>query len=218
MKSQSDQNGLTLIEVMIAIVIMATINLMAWRGIDIISRANTALELRGEERARLTRALQQLERDIAWHTTVELPPTTPPLPASSQITTKRPQSMAWLPAGMDISRPAASQLLLTVVRAAPAAPGRWQRVQWWVQNGTLYRSAGEPADQYPIPDPRPAERVAVLNGVSTFDIQAWEPGRGWQVLPTTRQPGSTATGLQITFGIRRSAGPAWQYRRVLAFN
>lgn len=208
------QSGLTLIEVMIAIVIMATINLIAWRGIDILSRANTTLQLRSEENARLMRALQQLELDVAWHTTVELPPRTPPQAEAGD----RPPPVDLLPPGMQITTSPSGQLLLTLVRAAPAAPGQWQQVQWWLQGGTLWRTVGDAAARYPIPSPRLADRVAVLDGVASFNLRAWVPLRGWQTLPGPRQSTLAASGLEVTLALRRNAGPAQPYRRVLAFN
>ena len=65
--------GFTLIEVMIAIVIMAVLSLIAWRGLDSMSRANVQLQERSEDTAQLMRTLQQLQRDLAWRTTIELP-------------------------------------------------------------------------------------------------------------------------------------------------
>ncbi|WP_342325156.1 prepilin-type N-terminal cleavage/methylation domain-containing protein [Kosakonia sp. BYX6] len=204
------QSGLTLIEVMIAIVIMAIINLMAWRGIDVLSRANTTLQLHSEEDSRLVRALQQLDRDIAWHTTVELPPRT--------SVGEHLQPGDLLPAGMQITEFASGQLRMTIVRAAPAAPGQWQQVQWWLQGGTLWRAAGLPSAQYPLPAPRVNARVAVLDGVASFNLRVWIPSRGWQTLPRPRQSPSAATGLEISLAVRRNAGPAQPYRRVLVFN
>lgn len=213
-RSASTQSGLTLIEVMIAIVIMATINLIAWRGIDILSRANTTLQLRSEESARLMRALQQLERDIAWHTTVELPTRIPPPPTSVEA----PRRVELLPPGMQITRAASGQLLLTLVRAAPAAPGQWQQVQWWMQGNTLYRAAGQPSARYPVPSPQVADRVAVLNGVASFNLRAWVSPRGWQPLPGPAFANNGATGLEITLALRRTDGQPLSWRRVLAFN
>ncbi|GGY04327.1 prepilin-type N-terminal cleavage/methylation domain-containing protein [Paludibacterium paludis] len=195
------QPGFTLIEVMIAIVIMAVISLIAWRGLDSMSRANTALALHSEEQARLMRALQQIEQDLLWRTTVELAP---------------PQGIALLPAGMRAIRSEAAPLSLQWVRAAPAEPGRWQRVAWWVQSGTLYRAGSPAVPGYPIPDP--AEKVAVLDGVASFEVRAWEPEQGWRTLPFTGNARAAASGLEVTVALRRGEGPARRYRRVIPLN
>lgn len=215
--------GLTLIEVMIAIVILATISLMAWRGLDTLTRANTTIQMRSEESARLMGALQQLDRDIAQRTTIELPPeqgqaVAPPEQQSGPAPAAPQRPVALLPTGMDIREDAQTPLRIALLRAAPAAPGQWQQVEWWVQGDTLYRAAGKVTSRYPIPAPESGDRVAVLNGVASLSVRAWVPGTGWQVLPDERRASALATGLEFTLGIRRSAGPPWLYRRVVAFN
>lgn len=225
-RPRSRPSGFTLIEVMIAIVIMAVLSLIAWRGLDSMGRANTQLQLRTEEIARLMRALQQIERDLAWRTTTELPSAAidaiPEGQEAADAETRRgPRTAApvfLLPAGMEVRRLTETPFLVEVVRAAPAAPGRWQRVQWWLQSGTLYRAAGPAADAYPLPAPQAADRVAVLEGIASFEVRAWEPDQGWRRLPATGQASNAASGLELALGVRRSAGPAMQYRRVLAFD
>lgn len=64
------QAGFTLIEVMVAIMLMAIVSLMAWRGLDSIARASAHLEDSTEQGAALLRALNQLERDIALHSAI----------------------------------------------------------------------------------------------------------------------------------------------------
>jgi len=220
------QPGFTLIEVMIAIVILAVLSLIAWRGLDSMGRANTQLQLRTEETARLMRALQQIERDLVWRTTTELPSMAADAASQEkesaapelQRPTRVADPVSLLPVGMDVRRLNQTPFFIELVRAAPAAPGRWQRVQWWFQSGTLYRAAGEAVDGYPIPAPQAADRVAVLEGIASFEVRAWEPEQGWRQLPATGRARRAASGLELTLGVRRSAGPAMQYRRVLAFD
>ena len=216
--------GFTLIEVMIAIVIMAVLSLIAWRGLDSMSRANVQLQERSEETAQLMRALQQLQRDLAWRTTIELPASAMEAQAQdgappTATTGGRQQApVRLLPPGMEARRPDAGSLLIEVVRAAPAAPGRWQRVQWWLQSGALYRAVGEAAAAYPLPAPQAADRVAVLQGMVSFEVRAWEPDLGWRALPAAVQARSSASGLEITLGARRDAGPVLRYRQVVALD
>ncbi|MGJ7498847.1 type II secretion system protein GspJ [Variovorax sp. ZT5P49] len=223
---QCTASGFTLIEVMIAIVIMAVLSLIAWRGLDSMSRANTQLQARTEETAQLMRALQQIQRDLTWRTTVELPSgdiDAPPQEGTSQPSPApsggRPQLPVFLlPAGMEARRLNQAPFLIEFVRAAPATPGRWQRVQWWLERGTLYRAAGAAAVDYPLPQPQPADRVAVLEDIASFEVRAWEPEQGWRQLPAAGQARFPASGLEITLGARRSTGPALQYRQVIALD
>lgn len=211
------EKGFTLIEVMIAIMIMAILSLITWRGLDSMNRANTQLQLRSEENAQLMRTLQQIEQDLAWRTTVELPsplPETGPQENRGTPTPPTPQ----LPAGLLAQRSGQTSLAFEVVRAAPAAPGHWQRVQWWRQGDTLYRAAGEATATYPLHPPQTADRIAALTGVTLFEIRAWEPNKGWRSIPPPIPPRATATGLEVTLALRRSAGPAQQYRLVIPLN
>lgn len=222
---ERSQSGFTLIEVMVAIVIMAVLSLIAWRGLDSMSRTNTQLQMRTEETAQLLRTLQQIERDLSWRTTMELP--SPEVEerrsqeADEEKTTRTRQRdtlVPLLPAGMDVRRTTQAPFSIELVRAAPAAPGHWQRVRWWLQGGTLYRAAGDPVAAYPLPAPRPADQVAVLNGVTTFDVRAWEPGQGWRRLPISSAVRNATSGLEITLAVRRTEGVAMPYRRVIPLN
>ncbi|UZH44148.1 prepilin-type N-terminal cleavage/methylation domain-containing protein [Roseateles amylovorans] len=216
-------SGFTLIEVMIAIVIMAVLSLIAWRGLDTLSRTTAHLQERTEQTAQWMRTLQQIERDLAWRTTVELDTTEltaaratrPTLRGATAAAAPQP-SAALLPVGMAVRRQPESLFMIEVVRAAPAAPGHWQRVQWWIRSGTLYRAAGAPAAVYPLPAPLPADQVAVLDQVASFEVRAWEPGTGWQRLPSLGRAGAVASGLEITLGQRRGDGPVLLYRQVIA--
>jgi len=217
-------SGFTLIEVMIAIVIMAVLSLIAWRGLDSMSRANVQLEARTQETAQLMRALQQMQRDFTWRTTVELPSVAaqaPPEEGASPPAAsggKGQASARLLPVGMEVQRPNQTPFLIELVRAAPAAPGHWQRVRWWLQSGTLYRAAGPAAAEYPIPPPQPADRVAVLENINAFEVRAWEPEQGWRRLPAAGAARFPASGLEITLGAGPRTGAQLKYRQVIALD
>lgn len=193
MKRSHAQAGFTLIEVMIAITIMAVLSVMAWRGLDSVSRANTALERRTEEVARLLRALDQLERDLSQRATTEL---------SGREGGAAPTAVVLLPASLQVRRQADLPFFMEIVRAAPAAPGYWQRVQWWRRGSVLYRVAGPAAASFPLPPPDTGDRVALLDDVTTFELRAWEPGAGWRQLPAVAPARVGATGMELALGMR----------------
>ncbi len=108
------QAGFTLIEVMVAIMLMAIVSLMAWRGLDSIARASAHLEDSTEQGAALLRALNQLERDIALHSAIReetgLPIGDEPIRAGDS-----------LPPGLALKRLSEIPLRLDIVRASTGA-------------------------------------------------------------------------------------------------
>lgn len=66
------QQGFTLIEVMVAIMLMAVVSLIAWRGLDSVTRADTHLKASTEQTEELLRSLNQLERDVALRAATQL--------------------------------------------------------------------------------------------------------------------------------------------------
>ena len=61
----SRRRGFTLIEVLVALVIMAIMSLMAWQGVDGIVRARDANQVRLEQTLRLETVIAQWEQDLA---------------------------------------------------------------------------------------------------------------------------------------------------------
>ncbi|MEO5880865.1 MAG: prepilin-type N-terminal cleavage/methylation domain-containing protein [Caldimonas sp.] len=59
------QPGFTLIEVLVAMVIMAIMSLMAWQGVDGIVRARDSNQVRLEQTLRLETVISQWEQDLA---------------------------------------------------------------------------------------------------------------------------------------------------------
>ena len=221
------QSGFTLVEVMIAITIMAVLAVMAWRGLDGVSRANSTLERRSEELGRLLRALDQLERDLAWRATTELPSnaiTEAPralreLGARTASTPPPPATTDLLPPALQARRQTDLPFFFEIVRAAPMAPGQWQRVQWWRRGNVLYRAAGPASASFPLRPPETGERVALLEGVSAFQLRAWEPGQGWRNLPAASPARASATGLELTLDVREGGdGVVRTFQRVFALD
>ena len=59
------QRGFTLIEVLVAMVVMAIMSLMAWQGVDGIVRSRDANQVRLERTLRLQTVISQWEQDLA---------------------------------------------------------------------------------------------------------------------------------------------------------
>ncbi|SAI47198.1 general secretion pathway protein J [Bordetella ansorpii] len=197
------QKGFSLIEIMVAMLVMALLSLMAWRGLDSIITTSDRLTSAREDNAAVLRAIRQLDQDLRLRATLEL---TAALPTS--------QRRSFLPPSVQVERAGQGQTRLGVVRAASAEPGRWQRVQWWVANGTLYRAAAPGTNDLPIPAPRAADATALLTGVQGFEVRAWLPDAGWVPAATVPQGRSQAEALEVRFTLRDGQGGGG-YRRVV---
>ncbi|QXH33273.1 prepilin-type N-terminal cleavage/methylation domain-containing protein [Pseudomonas muyukensis] len=192
----SRQQGFTLLEVMIAILLMAVVSLIAWRGLDSVSRADRHVRQASEDSQALQRVFQQLERDLALRASVEL--VEPPLPG------REAPGKPLLPA----VRVRAERLEL--VRGGAVSGSGLQRVRWFVRGTTLYRAAAPLRARYPLPAPTAA--VAVLDNVTAFSLRAWQAKGGWQA------PGGEARddppGLEVRLSWRGPQGEE-RYRQVL---
>ncbi|MCD0506186.1 prepilin-type N-terminal cleavage/methylation domain-containing protein, partial [Bordetella petrii] len=58
------QRGFTLIEVMVAIALMALVSLLSWRGLENVSSARDWLNDQSQDQAEILRTLGQVERDL----------------------------------------------------------------------------------------------------------------------------------------------------------
>ncbi len=198
------QHGFTLIEVMVAILLMALVSLVAWRGLDSVSRSDAHLQAAAERNDELLRALNQLQRDLAQRATTELlEPLRPDADADALPIRSGPPALVLRGGGTGPPR-------LELVRVAPSRPGLLLRVRWWVEGDTLYRAASSAGSRYPLP--APGKGVAVMSGVSDFDLRTWRPGKGWTALTGT--PVENPQGLELTL-TRQTAQGAEHYRQVL---
>lgn len=195
------QRGFTLIEVMVAILLMAIVSLIAWRGLDSVTRTGEHLQASAEQTRSVLVALRQLERDTARLARVELnepiqPDAEPPLVEGLvAMTVRGAQSKGFE---------------LELIRDAAREDGTLQRVRWWLQGNTLYRSAAFARSVYPLPAPK--EQVAVLDGISQLEVRVWQPGKGWRRLDGNRL--DNPTGIEITLA-RQTPQGVEHYRQVL---
>ncbi|WP_242209196.1 MULTISPECIES: type II secretion system protein GspJ [unclassified Pseudomonas] len=195
------QEGFTLIEVMVAIMLMAIVSLIAWRGLDSVTRADTHLQASTEHTEALLRTLHQLERDIALRASIELRE-----PQLNDNDDERSEQ----PAAISVRSADDQSFRLDVIRSAANSQNGLQRVRWWLKDQTLYRAAATPRDRYPLPAPKQA--VAVLDSISDLQVRVWEPEMGWRQLSGNRKENPQGLEIRLT---RQTIQGEEHYRQVL---
>lgn len=195
------QQGFTLIEVMVAIMLMALVSLIAWRGLDSVTRADQHLQASTEQTEALLRVLNQLQRDLSLRASVELN-----APNTAQEQTDKAAGLA----AVTVRSSDSKGFRLDVIRSAAVAGDGLQRVRWWLKGDTLYRAAAPPRQRYPLPAAK--DGVVVLTGVSDLQVRVWEADKGWRQLSGNRQ--EEPLGLEFSL-VRQTPQGVERYRQVV---
>lgn len=196
-----EQQGFTLIEVMVAIMLMAVVSLIAWRGLDSVTRADSHLQASTEQTEALLRVLNQLERDVALRASIEL----------SEPLKPGVDEQPWTaPPALTVRSTEGRGFRLDVIRVAAAQEGTLQRVRWWLEGDTLYRAQGQARSRYPLP--APGAGVAVLSEVSNAGLRYWDREKGWRKLSGNRQENPLGIEISLT---RQTPQGMEKYRQVL---
>ena len=195
------QQGFTLIEVMVAIMLMALVSLIAWRGLDSVTRADQHLQASTEQTEALLRVLNQLQRDLSLRASVELN-----APNTAQEQADKAAGLA----AVTVRSSDSKGFRLDVIRSAPVAGDGLQRVRWWLKGDSLYRAAAAPRQRYPLPAAK--DGVVVLTGVSDLQVRVWEADKGWRQLSGNRQ--EEPLGLEFSL-VRQTPQGVEQYRQVV---
>ncbi len=195
------QQGFTLIEVMVAIMLMALVSLIAWRGLDSVTRADQHLQASTEQTEALLRVLNQLQRDLSLRASVELN-----APNTAQEQADKAAGLA----AVTVRSSDSKGFRLDVIRSAPVAGDGLQRVRWWLKGDTLYRAAAAPRQRYPLPTAK--DGVVVLTGVSDLQVRVWEADKGWRQLSGNRQ--EEPLGLEFSL-VRQTPQGVERYRQVV---
>lgn len=170
------QAGFTLIEVMVAILLMAIVSLIAWRGLDSVTRADSHLRASAEHTESILRTFNQLERDLSSRASIEL---------QEPNHTDDADEHRSAPAAISVRSADNRVFELDIIRVAAAPDHGLQRVRWWLKGQTLYRAAGQARTRLPLPAPQ--KGVAVLSAISDLQVRVWKPGDGWRQLSGNRQ-------------------------------
>ena len=152
------QGGFTLVEVLVALVVMSLLALMAWQGVDGMLRARDASQQRLEATLRLNTALAQWQQDLL---AIQQTPAVPGLRfdgASLQLTRRAPGGL---------------QLVVWTLRE-----GRWQR--WAAPATTNSRELREHWLRSQQLQGGEAGQLDVLTGLAGWNVQYFRADdNGW---------------------------------------
>ncbi|WP_076521417.1 prepilin-type N-terminal cleavage/methylation domain-containing protein [Achromobacter sp. MFA1 R4] len=196
-RTPRSQAGFTLIEVLVALALMALVSLMAWRGLASVSGARDLIAAQAEDTDAIVRTLGQMARDV------ELSYTGPAFDSPGLDAVAFTTGLRLLPR-------AAGGQTLEILRPDPDGNGLWQRVHWQVRADGLWRASGPSAPRSPLPAANAG--VLLLPGVRILALRAWVPGVGW--VDANASFAAAPTGLEIAFE-RGAPGDLRRYTRVL---
>lgn len=153
--------GFTLLELLVAISVMATVSVIAWRGLDTLVSTRARLAPEGDEVRALLTAFGQVDRDLAQ--------------------TINPTLFALTAAPVTVTA-IGGQAALSITRLAavdPGAPSALQVIGYRVEDGFLVRSASRPMRGRGAIAAEEVTNVRLLERVKSLRLRVWRDGQGW---------------------------------------
>lgn len=178
------ERGFTLIEVLIVLFIMSTLSVLSWQALDHVDRAKQRLDQTQHHISSIQAVLQQLEYDIQHHVNLSMyvnQGVALPFTASTPLEL---HGLHW-----EQGETASTLFILH------ASAHQWQWVQWTFKDNQLYRDEAPASVELPLPIAKPT--FLAMPHISTFQVNAWVPARGWQNPPLSTQGQRRATGVEI---------------------
>jgi general secretion pathway protein J len=183
--------GFTLVELLVAIWIMAIVSIIAWRGLSALVATRDRLGPEADDVRALLIGFGQMERDLAHAANPTL---------VSQV-------------GTSISVPvidgAQALQILRFSEPLPDGASAVQQVTYAVIDGALMRQCSPPARSVQAAASASAGTVRLVTGVASMRVRVWRASEGW-IVPAPNDV-TVAPGVEVV--VTRTDGTS--LRRVL---
>jgi len=183
--------GFTLLELLVAVAIMALVSLLAWRGLSSLLATRERLIPENEDVRALLTGFGQMQLDLTQAASPLLLPGAGP------------------PVRMRVVDGSPTLLILRI--APPLADGASavQQVIYSIQDGNLLRQATQPTRSLPVDFSATPAGLRLLPRVASMQVRFWRPNQGW-VIPAEADP-TAPPGVEVE--LIRADGS--RFRRVM---
>jgi general secretion pathway protein J len=183
--------GFTLLELLVAIGIMAMISIIAWRGLASLIATRDRLAPETDDVRSLLTGFGQMQLDLA------------------QATSPALLNLGGSPVRMQVMDGSPTLLILRVAPSLPDGASAVQQVIYSVQDGRLVRQATTPARSLGTISNALPTGLPLIAGVASIQVRFWRPAQGW-VVPAEADPRS-APGVEVEI----TRGDGSHLRRVM---
>ncbi|MCL4746530.1 MAG: prepilin-type N-terminal cleavage/methylation domain-containing protein [Burkholderiaceae bacterium] len=181
-------SGFTLVELLIAISLMAVLAVLGWRGLDSVLSSRERIVDASDSLRALSVAFHQIDEDLRLSWPVRL------------------RKLSVVPIGFGAAQGGASaDLQLVREQASELAPAQLQRVIYRVRAGVLERGFAQWVSAGPDAPDAPGARdytwQPLLSGVSALQMRGWIDGQGWIAAATIAARSGAATPQGLVTGV-----------------
>ena len=185
------RRGFTLVELLVAIWIMAIVSVIAWRGLSALVATRERLGPEADEVRALLTGFGQMERDLAHATNASLVPAPVP-PVSVSVIDGQPALQ-----------------ILRMSEPQPDGGSAVQAVTYAVIDGALTRQCTPPERSVQVALGASPSAVRLVGAVTSIQVRVWRPSEGW-VVPPPDDP-TPVTGVEVVV----NRGDGTSLRRVM---
>ena len=185
------RRGFTLVELLVAIWIMAIVSIIAWRGLSTLIATRDRLGPEADEVRAMLTGFGQMERDLAHATNPSLVPAPVP-PVSVTVIDGQPALQ-----------------ILRISEPQPDGASAVQAVTYAVIDGALTRRCTPPERSIQVALGASPSTVRLVGAVASIQLRVWRPNEGW-VVPPPEDP-MPFNGVEVV--VNRSDGTS--LRRVM---